>query len=107
MGETVPFPPITVGAIRERLLAADFDFIGGHYLRRITEQTVEVGVLYTDRSRPVAADTVVLVGFNQPNRELLEDLADRGVTAHAVGDLLGRGDIMTAIHSGAELALSL
>jgi len=107
MGEMVPFPPVTVEAARERLMGSDFDFIGGHHLRRITPETVEIGVAWTERSRTVDADTVVLSGFSMPNRELVSELAERGVRAHMIGDVLGRNDMMSAIHSGAELALTL
>lgn len=107
IGEALPFPPATVGPARERLMAADIDFFGGHYLRGIGRDTVDVGVLWTDRSRTIAADTVVLVGFNQLNRDLLQALEGGSIPAHPVGDLLGRGDLMTALHSGAELAHQL
>lgn len=102
LGETVPFPPVTVLAAKERLMSANFDFIGGHYLRAIDGEGVEAGVLFTPRSRRIAADTVVLVGFHHPNRELIAELSKLGIPAHVVGDALGRNDMMTAIHSGAE-----
>lgn len=103
MGDQVPFPPVTVEATRERLMEGDFDFIGGHYLREITAEDVEIGVLYTQRSRRIAADTVVIVGFHQPNRWIYEALAESGRPAHMVGDVLGRRDMTSALHSAAEV----
>ena len=103
IGETLPYPPVTVGAARERLMSGDFDFVGGHYLRSINPQEVEVGVLYTERSRRIAARTVILVSFNAPNREIAEALTAQGHTPHLIGDVRARSSIMSAIHGAAEL----
>ncbi|MFT4149361.1 MAG: FAD-dependent oxidoreductase [Paracoccaceae bacterium] len=102
IGETLPFPPVTVGAARERLMAGDFDFIGGHHLLRITPDRVEIGVLFTERLRVIEADTVVIVGFNQPNRELVPAIEAQGRRLHVIGNVAGRGDLMSALHSAAE-----
>ncbi len=105
IGGTVPFPPVTVEASRERLMASDFDFIGGHYLRSIDAEEVEIGVLFTSRVRRIAARTVVIVTFNQPNRELVQTLnPGNRYQVHMIGDVRGRNGIMNAIHSGAALA---
>ena len=63
-----------------------------------------MGVLFTDRSRKVPAKTVILVGFNEPNRELAEELEEMGIPTHRVGDVNGTRDMMTAIHEAANLA---
>jgi hypothetical protein len=107
MGESLPYPPVTVAAARERLMTGAFDFIGGHYLRAITPDTVEIGVLHTDRIRCLPARTVVLVGFNVPNRDLADTLAAQGRAVHLIGDVLGGNGIMTAIHGAAELGRRL
>ena len=65
IGAALPYPPVTVGAAKERLYSGDFDFIGGHYLRAIGEDSVEVGVLFTDRVRHLDAALVVLVGLQR------------------------------------------
>ncbi|MCC5872202.1 MAG: FAD-dependent oxidoreductase [Gammaproteobacteria bacterium] len=103
IGANLPFPPVTAGAARERLYSGDFEFIGGHYLREITPQHVEIGVLFTDRVRQLEAGFVVFVGYNQPNRELAEALQDSGVAVELIGDVRGRNSIMSAIHAGAHL----
>ena len=107
MGSNMLFPPVTIEAARERFMSGDFDFIGGHYLREITPDEVEVGVLFTDRSRRIAAKTVVMVGFNAPNRDLADELQDRGVTVHMIGDVTGTRDMFTAIHTAANTARTL
>jgi 2,4-dienoyl-CoA reductase-like NADH-dependent reductase (Old Yellow Enzyme family) len=106
LAQNVPFPPVTVGAARERLMSGDFDFIGGHYIRKITPGEVEIGVLFTDRVRTIPAKTVVLVSFNEPNRDLYNELSARfsNVKVHMIGDVKGRNSMMTAIHEAAELA---
>jgi hypothetical protein len=103
IGETLPYPPVTAGAARERLMNGDFDFIGDHYLRSISEEEVEIGVLFTERVRRLPAKTVIMVGYNEPNRGLAVELADSGVPVHLIGDVRGRNSIMTAIHGAAEL----
>ena len=107
IGEEVPFPPVTVGAARERLMAGNFDFIGGHCLRRIEQGAVHIGVPFTARERTLAADNVVMVGFKQPNRDLVEAIRSMDRTVHLIGDALGRNDLMSAIHGGADIGRSI
>jgi hypothetical protein len=107
LGDNVPFPPVTVGAARERLMSSDFDFIGGHYLREIRPTEVDIGVLFTDRLRTISARTVIIVSHNEPNRTLARELAAAGITCHQIGDVQGRNNIRNAIHSGALLGRKL
>lgn len=107
LGEKMPYPAVTVGAARERLFGRNFDFIGGHYLREIGSESVEIGVLFTERRRELKAATVVLVGFNHPNRELAEGLKERGIPAALVGDVNGTRDLHSAIHSAVNAARSV
>ena len=107
VGASLPYPPVTAGAARERLYSGDFDFIGGHYLREIREGEVDLGVQFTDRSRILPAGLVVLIGFNQPNRDLAEALAGSDKSVHLIGDVRGRNSIMNAIHAGAALGRSI
>jgi 2,4-dienoyl-CoA reductase-like NADH-dependent reductase (Old Yellow Enzyme family) len=107
LGQNLPYPPVTVGAARERLMSGDFDFLGGHYLKEIRPGEVDVGVLFTDRLRTLAANTVLLVTSNKPNRELADALSARGTKVHLVGDVRGRNSLMTALHGGSELARRL
>lgn len=107
IGARLNYPPVTAGAARERLYSSDFDFIGGHHVRRITPEAVEIGVLFTDRSRSIAAKTVVFVGHNEPNRELWQSLQGNGPPAHMIGDVRGFNSMMTAIHAGNALGRSI
>jgi hypothetical protein len=107
LGENVPYPPATVGAARERLMSADFDFIGGHHLQGITADEVIIGVPFTERVRTVPARTVVIVTYNHPNREPAEYLADSREApwnVHLVGDVTGSNGIRPAIHQAAAVA---
>jgi hypothetical protein len=88
-------------------MSGDFDFIGGHYLREIRADEVDIGVLFTERRRTLKARTVVLVTHNQPNRGLAESLTDSGIEVHQIGDVQGRNNIRNAIHSGALLGRSI
>lgn len=107
IGAALPYPPVTVGAARERLYSGNFDFIGGHHIRAIREDSVEIGVLFTDRVRHLPAALVALVGYNEPNRELAEGLAEAGTPCHLIGDVRGRNSILNAIHAGAALGRAI
>ena len=107
LGETIAFPPVTVAAARERLMSGDFDHIGGAVIRAIAPGQVEIGASFTDRSRHIAAATVILCGIKSPNRDLADALAGRGLEVHLAGDALGHGDLLSAIHGGAELGRML
>jgi hypothetical protein len=107
IGSALPYPPVTVGAARERLYSGDFDFIGGHFIRAITEDGVELGVQYTERSRSIEASLVVFVGFNEPNRELAQELSAQSVPHHLIGDVRGRNSLMSALHAGASLGRAI
>ncbi len=107
IGATLPYPPATVEAARERLMSGSFDFVGGHHLQAITTDEVLIGVPFTERRRVLPARTVVLVGYNHPNRELASYL-DTGLRpVHLVGDVCGTNSIMAAIHQAAAVARAI
>ena len=68
-----------------------------------------VGVPFTERSRTIAANTVVLVTYNHPNRELANYLReeDGPWAVHLVGDVNGTNGILQAVHSAAAVARSI
>ncbi len=109
IGATLPYPPATVAAARERLMSGAFDFVGGHYLREIRPGAVDIGVLFTDRVRTIQAATVVIVTYGHPNRELGELLAaDAGPwRVRSIGDVTGTNGILPAIHQAAALARTI
>ena len=109
IGASLPYPPATVAAAKERLYSGSFDFIGGHHLIAIDQETVTIGVPFTERERVVPASTVVIVTYGHPNRELAEYLAEEGGSwsVHRVGDVTGTNGILPAIHQASGLARSL
>jgi 2,4-dienoyl-CoA reductase-like NADH-dependent reductase (Old Yellow Enzyme family) len=109
IGDTLPYPPATVAAARERLMAGAFDFVGGHHLRAIRPDEVEIGVPFTDRVRTVPAATVVLVTYGHPNRELGAYLAAEPGRwrIHHIGDVTGTNGILPAIHQAAATARAI
>ncbi|MFM8388885.1 MAG: FAD-dependent oxidoreductase, partial [Actinomycetota bacterium] len=106
LGAMIPFPAATVEASKERLMSGNFDFIGGHYLQAITRDEVLIGVPFTERRRAIPANTVVLVTYNHPNREIAE-YAPEGVKVHMVGDVTGTNSIMASIHQAAGATRSI
>ncbi len=111
MGAALPYPPATVQAAKERLMSRDFDFIGGHYLQGITEDEVLIGVPFTERIRAIPANTVVLITYNHPNREIAEHLTSATKEfegkVHLIGDVTGTNGVMSAIHQASALLRSL
>lgn len=109
IGATLPYPPATVAAAKERLWSGDFDFIGGHHLREIRPGEVDLGVVFTDRCRTVPAEMVVMVSYGWPNRELGEHVRelDGPWSIHEIGDVTGTNGIMAAIHQAATVARAL
>lgn len=111
LGASLPYPPATVEAAKERLMSQNFDFIGGHYIQAITQDEVMIGVPFTERKRRLQANTVALVSYNHPNRELGDYLAGQITEAkpkiHTIGDASGTNGIQAAIHQAANLIRSL
>ena len=68
---------------------------------------MEIGVLFTERVRRLDAGLVVMVGYNEPNRDVAEELANADVSCHLIGDVRGRNSIMSAIHAGAALGRAI
>ncbi|MEX0846534.1 MAG: FAD-dependent oxidoreductase [Ilumatobacteraceae bacterium] len=106
IGATLPYPPATVAAAKERLMSGAFDFVGGHHLREIRPGSVDIGVAFTERLRTIEAATVVIVTYGHPNRELGEMLAAESGPwqMHQVGDVTGTNGILPAIHQAAAVA---
>ena len=111
LGATLPYPPATVEAAKERLMSKDFDFIGGHYLQAITEDEVLIGVPFTERVRTIQAKMVVVVTYNHPNRELAEYILKEKPAlegkVHLVSDVSGTNGVQPAIHQAANLVRSI
>jgi 2,4-dienoyl-CoA reductase-like NADH-dependent reductase (Old Yellow Enzyme family)/thioredoxin reductase len=109
IGASLPYPPATVAAAKERLYSGAFDFIGGHHLIEIRPDTVDLGVAFTDRCRTLPAATVVIVTYGHTNRDLGDHLADQPGRwrVHQLGDVTGTNGILPAIHQAAHLCRAL
>jgi hypothetical protein len=75
----------------------------------ITETDVEITLVHPSArpTRRLAADTVVMIGYNLPNRELADALADTGPAVHVIGDAAGSRTLRTAIRQGANIGRTL
>lgn len=104
IGARVPFPPATVLAAREHLMAGGATFIPMHSVREITPTTVELVGASNSDTLTVDADTVVLVGYNRPNRELADALEGSTFPVHLVGDAASGHSIQQAIAQAAQVA---
>lgn len=97
----------TYGAL-ERLFAAGMQVIPLATLAEVTPSEVEVSIMGGHGgTRRVAAETVVIVGPNTPNRELADALADAPFPVHLVGDATGTRSLLEAIKQATLLARSI
>lgn len=100
-----------VGAIRDtaarrRLVGAGFELIPFARLSAIAVGEATVASLDDEVERQVAADTVVLVSFPEPRRELADELGD-SIAVSLVGDANSPRELIAAIHEGHLAARSL
>ena len=107
MGQKVPFPPQTVYSARERLIVSDVEFITNMSAVEITKTDVELEALGAVKRIRIAADTVILVGMNLPNRELFDELAGSPFPVHLIGDAVGAKTILEAVTQATHLARSI
>ena len=107
LGANVPYPPATVLATQERLMAGEFDLVVSSVPLAITDEHVAIGSPHTDRRRLLPADTVVHVSVPQPERELAEALLDMGMTVHVIGDAAGGHGIQKAIREATDVGRML
>lgn len=107
LGAAIPYPPATVEASRERLFAAGVTFVPAMTLRGITPDAVTARGRGNDVVQVFPADTVVIVTFHEPNRELADHLEGCGFGVHLAGNVNGTSSIMEAIHSASAIARSL
>jgi hypothetical protein len=95
---------------RQRLLPNEkFNVHRDSYLVDITAEDVGVRLIHptAKTTHRVKADTVIMIGYNEPNRELADFLAGNGVPVYVVGDASGTRTLKTAIHSGNAIAQRL
>jgi 2,4-dienoyl-CoA reductase-like NADH-dependent reductase (Old Yellow Enzyme family) len=107
LGATIPYPPATVEASRERLFAGPLELVPAMALTAVCADHVVARGLGHGGERCFDADTVVLVGYHHPNRELADALAGHGLDVRTAGDVNGTDSIRAAIHDAAAVARSL
>jgi 2,4-dienoyl-CoA reductase-like NADH-dependent reductase (Old Yellow Enzyme family) len=103
----VPHPPSTLHQSLERLLRAGVEFVTHSSLGEITPTDVEVVATARVATRRIPADTVVLVGHNEPNRELADLLEGAPFAVHLIGDAASSRTIQAAIAQATALARSI
>ena len=107
LGATIPYPPATVEASRERLLAAGVEFVPSMALREITATEVIVRGIGNELVRTFPADTVVIATYHEPNSEITDYLREAGLNVHLAGNVNGTDTIFAAVHSAANIARAL
>lgn len=106
LGARVPFPPATLEASRERLMAADVTLVGGHRIVEIRPNCVSIASIDSGRERVVEADSVILCLLHVPNRGLSEELRERGIDHYVIGDAQGTMELQRAMSEANLLARS-
>ena len=95
---------------RAALNMKDVNFVGGVNYERIDASGLHV-TFGAARENPtlIEADTIVLCAGQDPLRQLADDLAARGITAHVIGgaDVASELDAKRAIDQGTRLAATL
>ena len=91
--------------VLERLARAEMRLVTGAQLIRIDPGHVELE--RAGRSSSIEADSVVIVGINEPSRELADYLDGFPNDVHLIGDANGGRTLAEAIRAGAELGRAL
>lgn len=107
IGASVPAREVTVHQILERLVAAGVELVTLCHVIGVSDGHAELSVLYGARTVRVAADVVVMVGPNVPNRENADLLDGVSFPVHLVGDVTGSRTVRAAISQASALAEAL
>ena len=91
--------------VKRRLYSGPFEFIGDSRIARIGPGEVTVASMYGAPDRTVEAGLVVVVGGNEPQRRLADELAGE-LDVSLVGDALGPRFLQLAILEGHQAAVS-
>ena len=92
---------------RERLLTNPrFHLLTDSCLVEITRSHVEARLIHpgATSTRQLPADTVVMIGYDHPNRELADALQGTGRPALLIGDASGSRSLRSAIRGGTMVA---
>ena len=91
--------------VKKRLYSGPFEFIGDSRIARVGAGEVTVASMYGAPDRTVEAGLVVVVGGNEPQRRLADELAGE-LDVSLVGDALGPRFLQLAILEGYRAAVS-
>jgi hypothetical protein len=94
---------------RERLMTNPrFHLMAERFISEITATDVALDMIHPG-GVPVRfqADTVVVLGYNHPNRELGEALEDSGIPVHVVGDASGTRTLHAAMRKATLVARNI
>jgi NADPH-dependent 2,4-dienoyl-CoA reductase/sulfur reductase-like enzyme len=109
-GADIAAPLATLEPARQRLLTSRFTLHPSRSVVEITPTHVHTQLIHGDSPRTIAADTVVFVGFNQPNRELYDWLVDTtGISCeiHLIGEASSGYGLRRAIADGRAIGLAV
>lgn len=84
----------------QRLAKGDFRLITYARLESVGAASARIGLRYGGKAEDVEADTVVVVGHNVGNRDLVDELGDTGAKILIVGDAKSPRYLQTAIREG-------
>lgn len=107
LGARVVLPIATVAAVRERLYGGAFTFLANSNLEEITPEEVLAVAAGSSRVTRIRADTVVIVGYNEPQRQLADALDGRSTETYVIGDAAGGATLQQAIQDAARVARSI
>jgi hypothetical protein len=85
--------------VKRRLYSGPFEFVGDCRITCIGSDAVTVASMYGAPDRTVTAELVVLVGSNEPQRQLADELAGE-LDVSLAGDALGPRFLQLAILEG-------
>ena len=101
------FGPAVIHPARARLVKAGMELMPTTTILEITASDVELSTMAGAVINRVPADTVVVVGYNRPNREYADELVDAPFPVHVVGDATGSQTIQDAITQAAQIARAI
>ena len=107
LGARIPFPPATLEATRERLMQGDVTVVPATRLVGITPTGITVASVDSGHQRILPADTVILVMYHRPNRELSDALREAGIDHRVVGDANGTEELQRAMREANLVARAL
>ena len=89
--------------IQQRILELGISLATGTTLAEVGEGSATLECIYTQATREVAADSVVMVTSREPNDDLYHSLVDR-LAIQRIGDCLAPGTIAMSVYSGHRCA---